>query len=97
MSELRQKLLTLEHRSANAIPSMALGGILADVMGLGKTLTMIASIHSTRLTAATFQKGNTDIEMDQPTHLRTSATLVVVTSTREFPFPLSETNGRRIG
>ncbi|RSL61430.1 hypothetical protein CEP54_006267 [Fusarium duplospermum] len=67
---------------ASVAPSMAMGGILADVMGLGKTLTMLASIATSRLAAADFQKGGTDVEAIQSTSHRTSATLVIVTSTQ---------------
>ncbi|RMJ07766.1 hypothetical protein CDV36_012618 [Fusarium kuroshium] len=68
--------------SANAVPSMAMGGILADEMGLGKTLTMLASIATSRSAAADFQKEDTDVEAVQSTGHRTSATLVVVASTQ---------------
>ncbi|RSL93099.1 hypothetical protein CEP52_013448 [Fusarium oligoseptatum] len=71
--------------SVNAVPSMAMGGILADEMGLGKTLTMLASIATSRSAAADFQKEDTDVEAVQSTGHRTSATLVVVTSTRRPP------------
>ncbi|KAH7231488.1 SNF2 family N-terminal domain-containing protein [Fusarium solani] len=67
--------------SVNAVPSMAMGGILADVMGLGKTLTILVSIAASRLAAADFQMGGTDFEAIQSTYHRTSATLVIVTST----------------
>ncbi|KAF4468540.1 DNA repair rad5 [Fusarium albosuccineum] len=66
----------------DAVSSMAMGGILADAMGLGKTLTMLTSISSTRLAASDFQNRDTDVEAGQATHHRTSATLVVVTSTQ---------------
>ncbi|KAF4989707.1 hypothetical protein FDECE_14622 [Fusarium decemcellulare] len=66
----------------DAVSSMAMGGILADVMGLGKTLTMLASIASSRLAASDFQNKDTDIEAGESSHHRTSATLVVVTSTQ---------------
>ncbi|RBR14484.1 uncharacterized protein FIESC28_07720 [Fusarium coffeatum] len=68
--------------SPKVIPSMALGGILADVMGLGKTLTMITSICATKVAAINFQKTNTRGNIDDLTCPRTTATLVVVTSTQ---------------
>lgn len=86
----------MEHRSANAAPSMAMGGILADVMGLGKTLTMLASIATSSLAAASFQREDTDLEAVQSTGHRTSATLVVVTSTRR-PSLTQNKCGRSLG
>ncbi|CAJ0546595.1 Ff.00g012220.m01.CDS01 [Fusarium sp. VM40] len=87
----RELLFHTRIASHNAIPTFALGGILADVMGLGKTLTILVSIHLARLAAENFQIVNTAVGMDQPNYPRTSATLVVVTSTREFPS--RQTNG----
>ncbi|PCD21594.1 hypothetical protein FGRA07_11653 [Fusarium graminearum] len=62
----RELLFHTRVPSHKAIPSLSLGGILADVMGL----------------AENFQNTNIDVDMDQPTYPRTSATLVVVTSTQ---------------
>ncbi|KAH7174003.1 uncharacterized protein B0J16DRAFT_199527 [Fusarium flagelliforme] len=87
----RELLFHTRIASHNTIPTFALGGILADVMGLGKTLTILVSILLARLAAENFQNVNTAVGMDQPTYPRTSATLVVVTSTREFP--TRQTNG----
>ena len=53
-------------------------------MGLGKTLTMITSVSATRVAAMNFQDTNTGCNIDHLATLRTSATLVVVTSTRRF-------------
>ncbi|KAG4284401.1 hypothetical protein FPRO06_08780 [Fusarium proliferatum] len=78
----RELLFHARIASHNAIPTFALGGILADVMGLGKTLTILVSIQLARLAAENFQNVNTAVGMDQPTYPRTSATLVVVTSTQ---------------
>ncbi|RKK93675.1 hypothetical protein BFJ71_g9469 [Fusarium oxysporum] len=78
----RELLFHTRIASHNAIPTFALGGILADVMGLGKTLTILVSIQLARLAAENFQNVNTAVGMDQPTYPRTSATLVVVTSTQ---------------
>ncbi|KAJ4007425.1 hypothetical protein NW766_010110 [Fusarium irregulare] len=71
-------------KESDKVPSLALGGILADVMGLGKTLTMITSVSATHLAAMNFQETNTGCNIDHLTNLRTSATLVVVTSTRKL-------------
>jgi SNF2 family DNA or RNA helicase len=69
-----------QHRSHSNFPSYSTGGILADVMGLGKTLTMIATIVSTlELSRQHFINPDAD-----DSGRRTGATLVVVTSMREF-------------
>ncbi|CZS79304.1 unnamed protein product [Fusarium graminearum] len=78
----RELLFHTRVPSHKAIPSLSLGGILADVMGLGKTLTILVSIYHSRCSAENFQNTNIDVDMDQPTYPRTSATLVVVTSTQ---------------
>ena len=46
------KKMTAFARPKDAVPSYAVGGILADAMGLGKTLTMIAVIVLTASHAA---------------------------------------------
>ncbi|KAJ4013298.1 hypothetical protein NW752_007594 [Fusarium irregulare] len=79
---VRKELLLHTHILSDKVPSLALGGILADVMGLGKTLTMITSVSATHLAAMNFQETNTGCNIDHLTNLRTSATLVVVTSTQ---------------
>ncbi|KAK4466315.1 SNF2 family N-terminal domain-containing protein [Cladorrhinum samala] len=58
------------------IPSFATGGILADIMGLGKTLTMISAILETLDEAATHE-GQNDIDTN---YCRSKATLIVVSS-----------------
>ncbi|UZP36582.1 hypothetical protein NXS19_004398 [Fusarium pseudograminearum] len=78
----RELLFHTRIPSHKAIPSLSLGGMLADVMGLGKTLTILVSIYLARCSAESFQNINIDVDMDQPTYPRTSATLVVVTSTQ---------------
>ncbi|EYB33365.1 hypothetical protein FG05_10568 [Fusarium graminearum] len=78
----RELLFHTRVPSHKAIPSLSLGGILADVMGLGKTLTILVSIYHSRCSAENYQNTNIDVDMDQPTYPRTSATLVVVTSTQ---------------
>ncbi|CAI0652968.1 unnamed protein product [Colletotrichum noveboracense] len=60
------------------------GGIVADVMGLGKTLTVLASILQSTPDAEIFQKFDRPVsKYDTPT-LRTKATLIVVSSAREL-------------
>ncbi|KAF5228847.1 hypothetical protein FAUST_10821 [Fusarium austroamericanum] len=70
----RELLFHTRVPSHKAIPSLSLGGILADVMGLGKTLTILVSIYHSRCSAENFQNTNIDVDMDQPTYPRTSAT-----------------------
>jgi SNF2 family DNA or RNA helicase len=71
--------LTQSDSIAYSIPSLALGGILADVMGLGKTLTMISAIVCSRAQAAEYAKSQ---QGNEPLAQRTRATLIVVTSMR---------------
>jgi SNF2 family DNA or RNA helicase len=70
------------------IPTFSTGGILADAMGLGKTLTMISAIVSTAREAEGF---SAEIDPDEVVtggvEHRTRATLVVVTSMRELSCP----------
>lgn len=58
------------------MPTLCVGGILADVMGLGKTLSVLTLIASTMRSANDYQS------LHQPSGMRTRATLVVVTSAR---------------
>jgi len=68
------------------LPAFSTGGILADAMGLGKTLTMISAIVSTLNEAARFSAGSDhDVIENKEAEFRTRATLVVVTSMRKFP------------
>ena len=61
------------------------GGILADGMGLGKTLTMITSIVATLGLAADFAAGNhSSSDPASPPVMPAKSTLVIVPSTREF-------------
>ncbi|RSL55363.1 hypothetical protein CEP54_009421 [Fusarium duplospermum] len=53
-------------------PPQCYGGIIADPMGLGKTLTMIA------LAATDLNRGNTDMDTSEDFQLSVSTTLVVV-------------------
>jgi SNF2 family DNA or RNA helicase len=68
-------VLTLNSPQYN-ITSYSTGGILADMMGLGKTLTKISTIVSTIIPSREHLKLGP----------RTGATLVVVSSVREY-FP----------
>ncbi|KAI0897379.1 SNF2 family N-terminal domain-containing protein, partial [Annulohypoxylon nitens] len=67
-----------------------LGGIIADVMGLGKTLTMLAAIlHS--LPRAEFLSNFYDKQPEEEVHkVRTKATLVVVSSAQLLEIWVSE-------
>lgn len=55
------------------------GGIDADVMGLGKTLTMLSAIVCTLRGATDFVDSSNEVEKP----LKSRATLVVVSSHRE--------------
>jgi len=64
-------------------PDPALGGIIADVMGLGKTLTVLAAICSTLEQAR--QSINQLNHFVEGSHLyRSKSTLVVVPSSRKY-------------
>lgn len=63
---------------------MRCGGIIADVMGLGKTLTVLASILRSIPDAEVFQKFDRPISKNDKPSLRTKATLIVVSSAREL-------------
>ncbi|KAH6624507.1 SNF2 family N-terminal domain-containing protein [Chaetomium sp. MPI-SDFR-AT-0129] len=65
-----------QNSSHDNIPSYMTGGILADVMGLGKTLTMIATITSTLAASRQYLSSSAAHESG----VKTGATLVVVTS-----------------
>ncbi|KAH7330240.1 SNF2 family N-terminal domain-containing protein [Rhexocercosporidium sp. MPI-PUGE-AT-0058] len=65
------------------IPSYAVGGILADVMGLGKTLSILSAILSSKLASAMYQKAIESKVLSGMTSapiLVSRATLVIVTS-----------------
>ncbi|SPJ80180.1 uncharacterized protein FTOL_08572 [Fusarium torulosum] len=64
-------------RVSNKTQSTSYGGIIADVMGLGKTLTMLTAILRSLPPACNFDKGD---EIEMSTKTPTRATLVVVTS-----------------
>ncbi|KAF2993717.1 hypothetical protein E8E14_000164 [Neopestalotiopsis sp. 37M] len=58
----------------------ATGGILADVMGLGKTLTMLCTIVRTREQATNYRVSQSRFKTDDKSLCVTEATLVIVTS-----------------
>jgi SWI/SNF-related matrix-associated actin-dependent regulator of chromatin subfamily A3 len=70
-----------------------MGGILADVMGLGKTLSMISAIVSSLPQATEYATAGHQNFSSPSWRCRSRATLVIATSMREsffiFPFPLS--------
>jgi SNF2 family DNA or RNA helicase len=83
--EAQRDLRTLAAIAAgDNIPTFSTGGILADAMGLGKTLTMISAIVTTAREAEQFSVSFdlNDIGNVETVH-RTRATLVVVTSMRK--------------
>ena len=65
-------------------PCISAGGILADVMGLGKTLTMLATIVHSKDQAFRFALLSNEVSGDNQPEYSTRATLVVVPSAREF-------------
>ncbi|KAI0105553.1 SNF2 family N-terminal domain-containing protein [Nemania sp. FL0031] len=83
-AQLRQvitpKYSETPHSSNNEQLSTSLGGLIADTMGLGKTLTiLVAILHSTR-EAALFGNVPRAPEYEYEGNLPTKATLVVVPS-----------------
>jgi SNF2 family DNA or RNA helicase len=77
-------------RVADNVPCHAIRGILADVMGLGKTLSILSAIVSSRLTSVSYQDATASkIQGDMvfPTVLKSRATLIVVTSIRKSVYP----------
>ncbi|KAK3363960.1 SNF2 family N-terminal domain-containing protein [Lasiosphaeria hispida] len=75
-------LLLTGIRPKDSVPSYAVGGILADAMGLGKTLTMIAVIvltasHAAKYAADSRRDITAPVSDENP---RSRATLVVATS-----------------
>jgi SNF2 family DNA or RNA helicase len=88
--------LILTLRAEDKVPSRAMGGILADVMGLGKTLSILSAIVSSRLASISYQTVTESRDQESivsPTFLRSRATLVVVTSLRQIPI---QQNSRRM-
>lgn len=61
-----------------------LGGLIADVMGIGKTLTMLTSILHSANKAQDFSYFGRPISGSETEALLTKATLVVVPSVRKF-------------
>ena len=59
-------------------PPQCYGGIIADPMGLGKTLTMIA------LAATDLDRDNTDMDTSEDSQLSVAATLIVVPPPRKL-------------
>ncbi|KAI2462808.1 SNF2 family N-terminal domain-containing protein [Annulohypoxylon bovei var. microspora] len=71
-------------------PSAPLGGLIADVMGLGKTLTILAAILHSMRTAELFSDFYNRPEDEYIQKVRTKATLVVVSSTQLLESWVSE-------
>ena len=64
-------------------PRISAGGILADVMGLGKTLTVLSAVIHSMDEACHFVLPSREISVDDDLVCRTRATLVVVPSQRK--------------
>jgi SNF2 family DNA or RNA helicase len=66
---------------------MLLGGLIADMMGLGKTLTMLAAILHSMSAAEDFGTFFQSTEDECANKVFTKATLVVVSSARKSKAP----------
>src|SRR5215469_1218653 len=78
--------LTRWDRPKDDIPSYSKGGILADVMGLGKTLSMISAIVSSLPRATEYATATHQNFASAVSGCRSRATLVIVTSMRNTSF-----------
>ena len=68
----RRFLNRVSNASQSELPPQCYGGIVADPMGLGKTLTMIA------LVATDLENSGDMVDTDEGCHLDVPATLIVV-------------------
>ncbi|KAL6352222.1 hypothetical protein LRP88_14427 [Fusarium phalaenopsidis] len=79
---IKRSLRNFLNRISNAYqaeePPQCYGGIIADPMGLGKTLTMIT------LAAADLDRDNTDMDTSEDGQSRVAATLIVVPPPRKL-------------
>ena len=75
--------LTKCDRPKENISSYSMGGILADVMGLGKTLSVISAIVSSLPQAREYATADYRNFGSLASRCRSRATLVVVTSMRK--------------
>ncbi len=66
---------------------MSFGGLIADVMGLGKTLTMLAAVLRSMPAAEDSSKFYEASGNEYSNKFRTKATLVVVSSARKLRSP----------
>ena len=76
-------------------PVETVGGILADYMGLGKTLTMISTIVRTADNAQLFAETGNDVvdtSSGKCTRLTSRSTLVIVPSSCGFIAPIRSHN-----
>ena len=67
-------------------PRISAGGILADVMGLGKTLTVLSAIVHSMDEACRFTLPSGETPVDDHLAYSTQATLVVVPSARKCTY-----------
>lgn len=73
-------------KSQSIPPRISAGGILADVMGLGKTLTVLSAIIHSLDEACHFALPSGGMSLDDHLAYPTKATLVVVPSARECTY-----------
>ena len=85
------QLSKFEHRISSHgqhdSPRLSLGGILADVMGLGKTLTMLSAIVLSLDDANHFMLSSDNAAIGDSHLYATKATIVAVPSARKSYIP----------
>ncbi|KAF3058712.1 putative SWI/SNF-related matrix-associated actin-dependent regulator of chromatin subfamily A member 3-like 2 [Daldinia childiae] len=74
--------LSSKLKRMNTLPFISFGGLIADTMGLGKTLTMLAAILRSVPAAELFSSFYDKPENERPQKLRIKATLVIVPSSQ---------------
>lgn len=80
-------------RALDKMPSRAVGGILADVMGLGKTLSILSAVLSSKPSSVAYQASMESESLRETGSipiLGSRATLVVVTSVRKWKIGQAE-------
>ncbi|KAI0186161.1 SNF2 family N-terminal domain-containing protein [Xylaria flabelliformis] len=88
--QLSSRLRQLIRVDIDSPLSMCLGGLIADVMGLGKTLTMLTAILQSMPVAEDFANFYEEYKDELMDRVRTKATLVVVSSVQLLESWISE-------